>query len=118
MKDKSINQLVGKHIRKAFENEDGAVIFDTDQGTYKMYHEQNWCEQVYLEDTQGDMEFLQDADIITAYEESGETSSDDTDDYENGWTFYRIQTNKGIVVFRWCGSSNGCYSIDVDFVKL
>jgi hypothetical protein len=72
---------------------------------------------VYLDDTHGNLADLQDAIVFEAY---CETNSDKAkEDYDESflWTFYRIQTDKGVVVFRWYGSSNGYYSEEVSFLE-
>ena len=33
------------------------------------------------------------------------------------WTFYTIRTNKVTITLRWCGESNGYYSVDVDTLR-
>ncbi len=89
-------------------NGDDQIIFNTIDGeVYRMYHEQNCCERVSIEDIDGYLDDLIDSPIIFATEES----NDDTNAEESGtWTFYRIGTMNGCVVIRWYGSSNGCYS--------
>ena len=86
------------------------VIFKTLCGKwYKMYHSQDCCESVSLNDIEGDV-----ADLINAPVLMAEESSNSGEDSEYGesytWTFYRFQTTKGFVVLRWLGSSNGYYS--------
>lgn len=39
-------------------------------------------------------------------------------DYDFLWTFYRLATNRGSVVIRWYGTSNGYYAINVSFKEL
>ncbi len=98
------------------EQDSEEVIFKTKCGqTYKLYHEQDCCEWVYVSDVCGDLADLEDSLILTAREDSGEMVDVD----ESGtWTFYNIQTNKGSVQIRWNGESNGYYSESVDFIKV
>lgn len=104
-------------------------------GEYLMYHEQQCCESVTLEDVCGDPADLEDAYVISAEVRSAPGNghcnypSPDPDEYEWGWdewmssdhatwTFYVIQTNKGCVTIRWYGHSNGYYSEAVTFEKV
>jgi len=88
----------------AFETTDGA--------TYVMYHEQDCCESVYLEDINGDFADLRGEPILLAEE----VVSEDADNDElKVWTFYKLGTINGVVVLRWHGESNGYYSVDVNF---
>ena len=58
---------------------------------------------------------LQDAIVLTAYESSQKAKDIDAD--SGTWTFYRIQTDKGVAVLRWLGTSNGYYGESVQFVE-
>ena len=113
------NSLNGQTIKsvESMESGSGEVYFHMQDGTtYKMYHEQDCCENVYLADVCGDPNDLIDAKIITAEERS--ESCRDYEDYESvTYTFYDIQTNKGCVNLRWVGSSNGYYSESVGLAK-
>lgn len=112
----SIDCLVGEIIVDVIglEQYSDEIVFVCEGGKrVKMYHEQDCCELVSLEDFNGDISDLIGAVVITA---EGRTEHDnDEDDYESvTYTFYDIQTNKGSLWLRWCGSSNGYYSESVD----
>ncbi len=114
-----IEILVGKTVSKVELNKDDGddfIIFETTcGGEYKMYHPQDCCEQVYIEDICGDLQDLVGQKVERASEESGELE----DACESGtWTFYVIDTFKGSVTIRWNGESNGYYSESVYFVDM
>ena len=88
--------------------------------TCRLYHEQDCCESVEIEDINGDLSDLIGSPIVLAEETSNSDSHPKgfKSDYEPEsftWTFYRIATVKGTVVIRWMGSSNGYYSESVYF---
>ena len=117
----TINELVGKTLVKIIgTKDDPSMDFHTTDGeVYGLEHDQDCCEQVYLEDIVGDIDDLIGSPILAADEVSDVTEPDTPDNadcYE--WTFYRISTIKGTVVLRWFGTSNGHYSTRVDFRKI
>jgi hypothetical protein len=113
------------------------MTFKTLEGPkYAMYHFQDCCETVYLQDICGDLEDLLHTPVTLAEE----VTSEDVSHKENQdarlravisskptmesveatadsytWTFYKIGTNKGSVTLRWFGESNGYYSEGVSF---
>ena len=118
-----VEELVSKTIKSIEGSGVGseAITFELEDGTkYSMYHSQDCCESVRLEDVAGDLSDLIGSPIVRAEESSDDKlpakDSDYTDSYT--WTFYRIGTAKGLVVFRWYGTSNGYYSERVDFEKV
>jgi len=127
--DFSIENILGKTLLKIEragekDNSEDAIIFHTSEGeVYKMYHSQDCCECVGIDDINGDLADLLNAPILQA-EESCSYPSDEgslpKEDYEDSytWTFYKIATEKGFVTIKWYGSSNGYYSESVDFAKL
>lgn len=92
------------------------VKFICADGTvYEMYHEQDCCEYVSIEDVVGDIKDLIGEPISFA----DESSRDCTGCSESGtWTFYKLATRKGWVDIRWLGESNGYYSERVSFYKV
>ncbi|KPK37453.1 MAG: hypothetical protein AMJ65_14515 [Phycisphaerae bacterium SG8_4] len=86
--------------------------------TYHMYHGQDCCEQVYIEEIVGDLGSLIGLPILEA-----EKASNGPKEIEGGyggeeqWTFYKLGTNRGHVNIRWYGTSNGYYSMGVSFSK-
>ena len=109
-----VNDLIGKVLVKVRVDfyPDELAFETTDGATYAMYHEQDCCESVYLEDINGDLADLIGEPILLAEEV---VSEEDEEDGLEAWTFYKLGTNKGVVVFRWHGESNGYYSVGVDF---
>lgn len=134
-----VTELIGKTLVKIENNSGYELIFHTKNGEkYKLFHSQDCCESVNIDDICGDLEDLVGSPILLAEEVSNEDfiekfetsfkKQNDDDWYEvdeNGhykpdsytWTFYKFATIKGYVDVRWYGESNGYYSESVDFVK-
>lgn len=109
--------MIGKTIVDiAVDNREDEIFFRTEDGeVFKMYHRQDCCESVVIEEIIGDLEDLLGSPITMAEE----TIQQEEDEYSSTtWTFYKFATNKGYVTMRWCGSSNGYYSESVNLVKL
>lgn len=97
------------HIFNDRDNEQ--LVFETRDGK-KVYmnHEQDCCEDVYLEDIEGDLQDLVGTPITMAAEVTQNADNDEKCSESCTWTFYRIGTARGTVVLRWFGQSNGYYS--------
>lgn len=119
-----ISELVGKIILAITSGKgvnapalaDDVIVFTTDNGTYQMFHEQNCCEHVYIDDIAGNIEDLLHTPILEAYEESNREHPSEEEAIT--WTFYRLTTIKGTVTIKWYGSSNGYYSEAVTFMQV
>lgn len=113
-------------IGKTFTTIEGAckgskeIFFETDTAEeYVMYHEQDCCESVEVEDICGDIEDLIGVPILSAEEvvmdNEGERLNKNDDSFT--WTFYKLSTIKGDVTIRWYGASNGYYSEKVTMTR-
>lgn len=131
-KDADISVLVGKTITTIYGPNTGSlpvvgddeVHFYTDDGKhYALYHYQDCCESVSIEDIAGEWddltkgpirvaEVVQSSDVGFTEPPPGEW------DDAREWTFYRLATERGFVVLRWYGSSNGYYSTEVSFIEV
>ena len=112
----NVSVLLGKTLATVESKDNEEIIFTADDGsTYRMYHEQDCCESVTVEDIAGELNDLVGAPISFAEETSNSETDDQYDSYT--WTFYKFATNKGWVTIRWLGTSNGYYSESVSFVK-
>lgn len=115
---KTVAGLVGKTLSAVHKTKD-ELIFTIDSGErYKLFHEQDCCENVSIEDVCGDVNDLVGAPILKAEESRSNTNPagitpKDQDSFT--WTFYHFATIKGYVTVRWYGESNGYYSESVDF---
>jgi len=120
-----IEELIGKTLTKIDVDYEGdEIIFTCDNGDkYKMYHDQDCCETVVIDDINGDINDLIGSPLLVAEEliSQDENPSDvEIPEYQDSftWTFYKLATIKGYVDIRWYGDSNGYYSENVDFKKL
>ena len=114
-----LSELLGKTLSSIEVTGDDEVIFTTDDGAiYKLYHEQDCCESVVVEEVIGDLADLVGAPILMAEEVSNADAPVLPDEDSYTWTFYKFATIKGYVTIRWLGTSNGYYSESVDFMKV
>jgi hypothetical protein len=105
-----INYLIGKVCFKITQIDDEELRFYLNNGkVLTMYHSQDCCESVTIEDICGDLYDLCNTPILRAEESINDSEEGET------WTFYKIATIKGWVDIRWYGTSNGYYSERVDF---
>jgi hypothetical protein len=115
--DADFKELIGKTLSEIDINDSNDEIkFICSDGTaYKMYHNQDCCETVEIEDITGNLGDLLNSEVQMA-EESTEECKGCAD--SGTWTFYKLATSKGYVTIRWLGESNGYYSESVDFIRL
>lgn len=111
------SQLVGKTIVKIIRNDEDEIKFITSDGEYYiLYHRQEYCETVYIESIEGDLQSLVGNPILIAEEVKRHENRKVDESFT--WTFYKLATIKGHVDIRWYGSSNGYHSESVDFVRM
>lgn len=123
------SDLIGKTITKieVTADKENVNIECSDGEKYRMYHSQDCCETVSVDDVVGDLEDLVGSPITQAEEVSHRGGDENLpeeckqkSDYEESftWTFYKLATIKGSVTIKWYGSSNGYYSESVDFDRV
>lgn len=112
-----LERLIGKTLFEVQGLEDGSEVVNlvtTEGDILQMYHRQDCCEFVRVEEVFGDVDWLVGSPIVTAECRIGDNQLD-TGSYESAtWTFYEFATNKGSVTIRWLGTSNGYYGEGVD----
>lgn len=119
-----IEDLIGKILVKVENKDNEEIRFTTDNGrVFILYHSQNCCESVRVEDVCGNLDDLVGSPIVRASEDTSNDNPEDVDmskSYQDSftWTFYNIATAKGHVTIRWYGESNGYYSESVDFEEV
>ena len=102
------------HINDDNGNGDQLVFTSTDGTKYVFYHSQDCCESVWVEDIAGDLHDLEGSPLLMSETVDGEIPVDEYGHDSITWTFYKFSTIKGYVTVRWCGTSNGYYSENVD----
>lgn len=128
-----IELLLGKTLTEVRKTDNEIFFVVTENEIYKMYHSQDCCECVSIDDINGDLQDLIGNPITLAEETSSNEKTaeqlaeevrlkeEDGDEYWDRnesftWTFYKLATIKGFVDIRWFGESNGYYSESVDVV--
>ena len=124
-----INELKGQIFTHIAVNNDKTEMYMTAESgsVYTFYHSQDCCEDVFIADITGDLIDLIGSPLLKAECIISDMSIDDLNNdaytknnigYKEGkWTFYKFATRKGYVDIRWCGMSNGWYSVEVDLKK-
>ena len=112
--------LKNRIIIKMDNNDDDIYMILDNGDIYRLYHSQDCCESVYIEDINGDFDDIIGYEILMAEESmSGIGDSYNSEIEENcesfTWTFYRLSTMKGDLNIRFFGSSNGYYSESATF---
>ncbi|WEM34239.1 hypothetical protein [Xanthomonas phage X1] len=111
-----LDDLIGLTLERVEKTNDQIDFHTTCGKHFVMFHQQNCCENVYIDAIDGDVHALVGSPIRSATVES---NSDETRQYDSvTWTFYRIRTEREFVHITWRGSSNGYYSERVDFVRV
>jgi len=109
--------LLGKTLKSIECDPDNRELLFTDVNNikYRMFHDQQCCEDVYLSEIIGDLNDLIYSPIFQAEEVINKIDEPVKQDKYGTWTFYKLATIKGNVTLRWYGESNGYYSEKVDF---
>jgi len=114
---REFDELKGRCLFRVTRLGDEEIRFYLTESNYvRMYHRQDCCESVYIEDICGDLNDLVGAPLLEAEEVEGYTADTEwaAPDESYTWTFYKFSTRQGSVTIRWYGSSNGYYSESVD----
>jgi len=94
------------------------IHFENAAVRYVLYHAQDCCEVVEIEEIIGDLTDLEGWPLLIAREDSNRDDEPRDDDAESyTWTFYNFATYKGYVTIRFYGTSNGYYSEEVSCRK-
>lgn len=114
--------MVGEEVLNLLINrEDDTVKFFFKDVTVTLYHSQDCCECVVIDDVNGEV-----SDICGQILEVAEVRTNEMDDTlaeqpkksvwddSNTWTFYTFRTIKGSLDIKFHGSSNGYYSESVN----
>ena len=114
----TLNRMVGETIESVSGNrqDDEFVVRTTSGLVFTFYHNQDCCEEVYLEEIIGDIDDLVGHTVVMAEETSNNdliSGSSCSQSESFTWTYYRMATERGLVVLRFYGSSNGYYSESV-----
>ena len=108
-----IELLKGRTIKAVVTDHEDFVIFViSDNEVVMMNHTSACCENVSIENINGDLNHLLDTPLLRA--EVKYTGNIETPGGDEQYTFYTLATKNGYVDLRWYGESNGCYSIDVE----
>lgn len=123
-KQKNFSELKGKTliaIDGLESGKDRVTFVCADGSEFLMYHSQDCCESVNIDDVVGDVNDLLNSEILIAEERTSDQNPAGVKmEYQDSftWTFYELATNKGSVTIRWYGESNGYYSESVDFAQI
>lgn len=102
------------------DEKENVILLTTESGRQvRIEHDQDCCESVYIEDTEGDWRELIGKPIIAATEEII-PGGDPPPQYPDSWTRTNLtfKVDGATVINRWIGESNGYYSETVDIKEI
>ncbi len=114
-----VSSLVGE-VLTYIDIDDGnneIMLTTASNRTIRIYHIQDCCESVRIEDTQGNWHELIGKVIVEASEDvEPQGDPPPTTKYPDSWTRTTLtfRVNGATVISRWIGESNGYYSESVD----
>ncbi len=112
-----ISDLVGEVLTHIDTDEKNAEIMLTTQSgkIVKIFHSQDCCETVSIEDTEGNWHDLIGKVIVEATHDEV-PQGDPPPEYPDSWTrtTLKFRVDDATVISRWIGESNGYYSESVD----
>ena len=114
LKDKTIKEING--LKKGGRE----VYIRTNDGTYKLYHQQDCCEHVRVVKVIGNVNELI-GEVIFAEEDAGANEPDWYNESFNDshtWTKYVLKTENTSLEFWYLGESNGYYCESVSIKKI
>ena len=108
----TVSDMLGKSFSHV--SSDGiSVTFENDEVRYVLYHDQDCCESVVVEEIVGDLEDLEWGPLLIAREDTNADDPGTCNSESYTWTFYNFATFRGYVTIRFLGESNGYYSEEV-----
>lgn len=118
----SFGDLLGEIIVYATgeKGDDEIKLTLADGRVFSLYHDQDCCESVEVDEVIGEWGDLYGLPLTLAEEVTHEGENPPgvpVKEYQDSytWTFYRLGTARGLVTIRWYGESNGYYSESVSF---
>ena len=124
MSDANFFELKGQIVKEitGLEKNSPEAHIVTNQTTYKLYHHQDCCESVLIENVIGDEKDILNEEIIFAEEDAGakdpDWATDYDHDYSHTWTKYVLKTKNASLEFWFLGESNGYYNESVSIKKI
>lgn len=116
-----IEDLVGETLAYIDADDQGEEVMLTTQSgrRIRIFHNQDCCETVRVEDTQGNWHDLIGRVIIEATEDV-RPQGDPPPEYPDSWTRTTLtfKVDGATVISKWIGESNGYYSESVDIEEL
>ena len=111
-----MERLVGEVITGYKINSDDEILLKlyTKDKIIIFYHDQECCEEVWLETDPEEIKRIIGSPILQAEERTEECEELEEWWERNTYTFYTIRTLKDTLTLRFIGTSNGYYSEDVD----
>ena len=106
-----VAEMQGQTFTRVWSDMD-TVTFENDEVRYVLYHDQDCCESVTVEEIIGDLEDLEKWPLLISREDTN-IDGPELNEESYTWTFYNFATFKGYVTIRFLGVSNGYYSEDV-----
>ena len=122
MSDVNFFELKGQIVKEiiGLKKDSFEVFIRTNDGTYKLYHEQCCCEYVRVVKVIGNVNKLI-GEVIFAEEDAGANEPDWYNESFNDshtWTKYVLKTENASLEFWYLGESNGYYGESVSIKKI